>query len=154
MSQTDIIIIISTALFASTFGAYAIIRVVKKHTRPIQNVLVRPNRDIELTDYIEPIQENSLDLLASPEPTYQRILNYENYERVPSFSSGNPPSYHTIDRWYINSYLENNINLDFILWLILFFILVFIIFILIRKLIISNKLIVNIISIILIFFIL
>jgi hypothetical protein len=65
--------------------------------------------------------------LLAPQPTYGRF---------PSLWSNNPPSYHTVDGRYITSSLENSINLDYILWLILFFVSILII----RKLIISNKL--------------
>jgi hypothetical protein len=65
------------------------------------------------------------------------------YERVSSYWSGNPPSYHTVDRFYINSSFEDNINLDFVLIILLvlmFFIILF------WKLIIKhniNKLVIN-----------
>lgn len=77
------------------------------------NTLVRSGH-IELVDYIEPTHPQQVynypDLFAPQYPIYDRV-----------------PSYHTIDRWNINSVLENAINLDSILWLILFFILIFIV---------------------------
>jgi len=69
MSHSDIIIITSTLLFASTFGVYAVIRVINRHTRPPVNTLVRSG-DIELVDYIEPTQAHQvqLDLLQPLSP--------------------------------------------------------------------------------------
>lgn len=121
MSHTDIIWIVGTLTFASTVGVYAAIRYIKLHTRPPVNTLVRSG-DLELIDYIEPTQ---------PHHNYPDLL-------VPEFprESSTPPSYHTIDRLNINSVFENAINLDFILFLILFCVFL----LLIRKLIISNKL--------------
>jgi len=129
MSHTEIIIILSTASFASTFGVYALIRYIKIHTRPPITTLQRSG-DIELGDYIEQTQPiyNYPDLTESaqiinypnlPEPLpiitiqqqYERITNFVHNERVPSFWSSNPPSYQTIDRLNINCCLENNINL-------------------------------------------
>lgn len=96
------------------------------------NTLVRSG-DIELLDYIEPTRPQQIynypDLLES---THERFSNYVSYERAPSYWSGSPPSYQTVDRWNINSCLENSINLEFILWLILFFMLI----VLIRKLLV------------------
>jgi hypothetical protein len=143
MSHTDIIIIASTLLFVSTFGVYAAIRVINKHTRPPVNTLVRSG-DIELVevDYIEPTQPHQIynypDLLGSQHPIFERFSGgAPSYwsGTPPSYQTGTPPSYQSIDRWGINSSLEsviNIINFDFILRLILFFILVFIIIILIR----------------------
>jgi hypothetical protein len=74
MSHTDIIIIASTALFASTFGVYAAIRVIKSYTRPPVNTLVRSG-DIELQDYIEPGYSYP-DLLQSPPRIYERVSSY------------------------------------------------------------------------------
>ena len=63
-------------------------------------------------DYIEPTRPQQIfnypDLLES---THERFSNSVGYGRVPSM----PPSYHTVDRWNINSCLENSINLEFIL---------------------------------------
>jgi hypothetical protein len=73
MSHTDVIILISTGLFASTFGVYAIIRVIKQYTRPPVNMLERSG-DIELVDYIEH-STNYQDLLVPP-PIYGRIPSY------------------------------------------------------------------------------
>ena len=130
MSHTDIIIITSTLLFASTFGVYAAIRVINRHTRPPVNSLEIP-RAIELVDYIEPNQpqqiHNYLDLLEPQFPIYERFPNYIPYSgRVPSQWSGIPPSYQIIDRWYINSCLENSINLDYFIILLFFLILILI----------------------------
>jgi hypothetical protein len=88
---------------------------------PVHNRLTRSHGELELGDYIEPVQ---------PPHSYQPIdlLNYEPYnwgERVPSYytgqaapsyySGGNPPSFNTVDRGFINCSLEDNINLDYIL---------------------------------------
>jgi hypothetical protein len=72
------------------------------------NSLVRA-RDIELIDYIEPTHPGHVYYpidLSNPQ--------YINYDRVHSYYSGNPPSYHTNDRFFINSYFEDSINLDYI----------------------------------------
>ena len=121
MSHTDIIWIVGTLTFASTVGVFAAIRYIKLHTRPPVNTLVRSG-DLELIDYIEPTQ---------PHHNYPDLL----VQQFPRESS-TPPSYHTIDRLNINSSLEDNINLDYILFLILFCVFL----LLIRKLIILNKL--------------
>jgi hypothetical protein len=47
------------------------------------------------------------------------------YDRVPSYWSGTPPSYHTVDRWNIYSCLESSINLDYI-WIFCVFFLILI----------------------------
>ena len=130
MSHTDIIIITSTLLFASTFGVYAAIRVINRHTRPPVNSLEMP-RAIELVDYIEPNQpplvHTNLDLLEAEFPIYERISNYIPYSgTVPSQWSANPPSYQTTNSWYINSCLENSINLDYFIILLFFLILILI----------------------------
>jgi len=118
MSHSDIIIITVTLVFSSTFGVFAAIRVINRHTRPPVNTLVRTG-DIEL-DYIEPSQQihNHIDLLATPPA------------RVYSHWNGNLPSYHTLDQYNINCYFESETNLD--LWLILIFMVIIIL--LIRKL--------------------
>jgi hypothetical protein len=133
MSHSDIIIISVTLFISSTLGVYSAIRVIKQHTRPPVNTLIRRG-DIEL-NYIEPIQ---------PGHSYQPIdlvnLNYEPYNwgsRIPSyytgqhapsyFSTGNPPSYHSGNGFYINSCLENTVNVDYILWLIFFLGFIFIV---------------------------
>jgi len=117
MSHTDIIWIVGTLTFASSVGVFAAIRYIKLHTRPPVNTLVRSG-DLELIDYIEPTQ---------PHHNYPDLL-------VPQFprESSTPPSYHTIDRLNINSSLEDNINLDYILFLILFFILGYLFFFIIK----------------------
>ncbi len=140
-TQHQIIAACVLAFTAVPLGTFVTIKLINKLTRPPVNTLVRSG-DIEL-NYIEPVQ---------PPHSYQPIdlvnLNYEPYnwgDRVPSYysgqpapsyySGGNPPSFNTVDRIYINSSLEVNINLDYIFWLILFCIFL----LLIRKLIISNK---------------
>jgi len=121
MSHSDIIIIVATLTFSSTVGVYAAIRYINLHTRPPVNSLLR-SREIELVDYIEPTHPQEIynypDLLTPQFPTHHRVHSYW---------SSTPPSYHTTDGLNINSCLENAINLDFILWLILFFIFIFIV---------------------------
>jgi hypothetical protein len=121
MTNSNIIIIVVTLTISSTLGVYVAIRKTIQYTRPPVNTLVRSG-DIELIDYIEPTHPQQIynypDLL---EPQFQ--INV--YERVPSYWSGTPPSYQTIDRWNINSCLENSINLDYI-WIILVLSVIFI----------------------------
>jgi len=157
--KSNVIILLSTGTFAATFGSYVVIRLLRKYTPSPVNTLQRSG-DIELGDYIQSTQPEQInnypDLLALPSAIYDRIPNYTPYygnsSRVPSywsgngrlpsyFSGGNPPSYHSyqpVDR--INCPLEDYIfeNLDYILWLILFCVFL----LLIRKLIISNKIII------------
>jgi hypothetical protein len=135
MTNSNIIIIVVTLTICSTLGVYVAIRKTIQYTRPPVNTLVRSG-DIELVDYIEPTQPQQIynypDLLEPQFPIYERIINYaSDYGRVPSYWSGTPPSYQTIDRLNINSCLENSINPDFILWLI--FVLILIIIIIFRK---------------------
>lgn len=124
MSHSDIIIIVVTLTISSTLGVYAAIRVVNQYTRPPVNTLIRSG-DIELVDFIEPMRPQEIynypDLLVQQFPIYGRI------------PSGVPPSYRTVDGYYINSCLENSFNSDIILWLISSFILV----LFIREMIIS-----------------
>ena len=82
---------------------------------------------------------NYPDLLEQPYPVNGEIYNYSNY--YPPYPRASLPSYHTIDinnHWgYINSYLEREINPEFILWLIiliLLLIIIILIIIIIRKL--------------------
>lgn len=119
MTHSQAWIIIGTASFAATFGVFVAIRRINYYTTTPVNTLVRRG-DIELGDYIEPVRGqqtyNYTDLLAQPSPIHERI---HDYGRVPSyFSGGNPPSYYSyqpIDRWNINSSLEDSINPDYIL---------------------------------------
>jgi len=144
MSNTEKIwIIAGIASFAGTMGLLVGLREIvhRVNSIPVHNRLTRSHGDIELGNYIEPVQ---------PAHSYQPIdlvnLNYEPYnwaDRVPSYytgqpapsyySGGNPPSFNTVDRIYINCSLEDNINLDYILWLILFCVSL----LMLRKLIIS-----------------
>jgi hypothetical protein len=74
--DSDIIIIVVTLTFASTFGVYAAIRVINRHTRPPVNTLVRSG-DIELVD-VDHIQSNlrDIDISSLPEyPTSQVLVN-------------------------------------------------------------------------------
>jgi hypothetical protein len=124
--KSNVIILVSTGGFAITFGTYAAVRLIRKYFPSPVNTLVRPGGDIRMVDYIEPVRGqqtfNYTDLLAQPSPIHDRI---PNYGRIPSYWSGNPPSYRTVDiincplEDYINSPLEDYINLDYILILIL-----------------------------------
>ena len=153
--NSNILIITVTLTIVSTLGVYVVIRKIIQYTRPPVNTLVRSG-DIELVDYIEPTRPQEIynypDLLGSYYQTYE---SFSNYGRVSSYWSGNPPSYlngpcpsyqsgtlpsyQSVNRGYINCYLENSINLDFILWLILFFIVI----LLIRKYWIYNNFLIN-----------
>src|SRR5882757_5671304 len=80
MSHSDIIIITSTLLFASTFGVYAVIKIINRVTRPPVNSLIRSG-DIELVNYIEPtnslVRTQDIELVDYIEPTQpQQIYNY------------------------------------------------------------------------------
>jgi hypothetical protein len=147
MSHTETVwIIVGLGTFAGTMGLLVGLReiIYRAHRTPIHNRLRRAHGDIELNqlNQIEPIQpEHAYHPLDEVNPNY---MNYETYnwgERVSSFwrdrvptyysgqpapsyySGGNPPSFNTIDRGFINCSFEDNINLDYILWLILFLIL-------------------------------
>jgi hypothetical protein len=88
MSHSDIIIITGTLFFFSTVGVYALIRVIKQHSRPPVNTLERSG-DIQLVDYIEPVRAQDMynypDLLGSHYPIYERFSNHIHYGRVPSY---------------------------------------------------------------------
>ena len=138
-------IIVGIASFAGTIGLLVGLReiIYRVNSIPVHNRLRRTHGDIEL-NYIEPSNSHYPDLLESPAPIHERFLSDD---RVPSFytgqhapsyfSGGNPPSFNTMDRIYINSSFEDNINLDYIFYIILFCVFL----LLIRKLIISNQLI-------------
>jgi hypothetical protein len=121
MSHSDIIWIVGTLTFASIFGPYVAIKLIKQYTRPPINTL-QSSGDIELMDYIEPVRPqqtyNHQDLFEPVFPIYERIS--VNYWRVPSYRSETLPSYYTDDRIIINSCLENEIisNSDFLIWII------------------------------------
>jgi hypothetical protein len=136
MSHTDILIITGTLFFCSTVGVYAAIRYIKIHTRPVENVLTRRG-EIDLENYIQPTQPPQtytpryLDLLNPEYPRYQRVSTLAptyNSGPVPSYRSGTLPQYESMDTININSCLENGINLDLILWLILFIVILLIIY--------------------------
>lgn len=131
MSHTDIIWIVVTLTFSSTVGVYAAIRYTNLHTRPPVNTLVRSG-DIELVDYIEPTHVRDIDLSSLPQFPHVMVNNplpirWDIYP-LPRFShltentaTGNtPPGYSQLTNNFINSSLENNINLDFFAWVILF----------------------------------
>ncbi len=136
MTQQETIWIIVTACFASTFGVYVGVKLIKRYTRPPINSLIRGG-DIEL-NYIEPSQPvhayHPLDLNNFQFPTDGRITSYvPSYETglIPSYRSGTLPSYHTSDRFYINSPLELN-SWNFSLLLILIFLSIIIGFIIFK----------------------
>jgi hypothetical protein len=114
--QDQIIIICILAIISVPLGTFITIKTINKLSRPPVNTLVRPG-DIELVDYIEPTHPGHVYYpidLSNP--------RYINYDRVHSYYSGNPPSYHTNDRFFINSCLENEniINSDFIILIFMF----------------------------------
>lgn len=142
MTHTDIIWIVVTLTFSSTVGVYAAIRYTNLHTRPPVNTLQRSG-DIELVDYIEPTRPQQIfnypDLLESHGRFSYYYDRISDYGRVPSYRTGTPPIYQSVDRLNIICPLEDYINLDYILILILSCF----IFLWIRKLIISNKLLIS-----------
>lgn len=144
-TQQQIIAICVLVFIGVPVGTFTIIKCINKLSRPPVNTLVRSG-DLELVDYIEPTRPQQIfnypDLLESHDriPYHTSYIErISDYGRVPSYWSGSPPSYQTVDRSYINSSLENSINLDFIFWIILFCVFLLVI----RKLIISNKLDIN-----------
>lgn len=156
MSQSEKIwIIVGIASFAGTMGLLVGLReiIYRVNSIPIHNRLRRSHGDIEL-NFIEPSQPGHAYLpLDTLNPNYMSYETYNWGERVSSYwsnrlpsyfsgqhapsyySGGNPPSFNSVDRGFINCSLEDNINLDYILWLFLFYVFL----LLIRKLIISNK---------------
>jgi len=144
MSTTEKIwIIAGLATLARSMGLVVCLReiIYRVNRIPVHNTLRRNHNDIQL-EYIEPIRPNQLEYIEPVRPNhiYQPLdietLNYESYnwgdrlstywsDRVPTYYSGqlvpsyytggNPPSYNIIDRGFINSSLEDNINLS-ILW--------------------------------------
>jgi hypothetical protein len=152
MSHLDIIIITGTILISSTLGVYAVLRCINQHTNPPINTLSRRSGDIEL-QYIEPSIDNNLDLLQ-PQQVYISNINscLEDSINLQSTQSGNPPSYNTLDllqpqqvytseripsylsanpssyqNTNINSCLEDSINLNYIVYFILFMLVLIII---------------------------
>jgi uncharacterized protein YneF (UPF0154 family) len=131
-TQHQIIAICIIATIAVPVGTFVTIKTINKLMRPPVNNLLRTHGDIEL-DYIEPTQPQQIynypDLLGQHFPTHGIISNHPVYEgSLPSyFSTGNPPSYRSGNGFYINSCLENTVNVDYISWLILFFILGFLV---------------------------
>lgn len=107
MSHTDIIWIVGTLTFASIFGPYVAIKLIKQYTRPPINTL-QTSGDIELMDYIEPVRPqqtyNHQDLFEPAFPIYERFS--VNYWRVPSYRSETLPSYHI----KLTNYLDNKVQ--------------------------------------------
>lgn len=152
-TQHQIIAFCVIAFLAVPLGTFTAIKCIKKLTRPPVNTLIRSHGDIEL-NFIEPSQPGHAYLpIDTLNPNYMSYETYNWGERVSSYwsnrlpsyfsgqhapsyySGGNPPSFNSVDRGFINCSLEDNINLDYILWLFLFYVFL----LLIRKLIISNK---------------
>ena len=122
LSIHQIIIICILAFISVPLGTFTVIKTINKLSRPPANTLVRAG-DIELVDYIAPTRPQQVyNLMENQFPT-----NY--YERVPTFYSGTPPSYKTVDQGYINSCLENeNIIISdfiFIIFMFMFFLKIF-----------------------------
>ena len=111
-TQHQIIAICVIAFTAVPLGTFVTIKLIKKLSRAPVNTLVRSG-DIELVDYIEPTR---------PQGIYNYDLFQPTYERVGSM----PPSYHTVDRWYISSWSESAINLDFLIIFVCLIILIII----------------------------
>ena len=78
-------------------------------------------------DYIEPTRPQQIynypDLLESPGRISYYYERISDYGRVPSYRTGTPPIYQSVDRFNIDCCLENSINLDFILIIIAFLVL-------------------------------
>lgn len=123
--QDQIIIICILAFISVPLGTFITIKTIKKLSSPSVNTL-RRSGDIELGDIIESNRnvrtQDYPDLLVEPSQIYDRFSGVP-----PSYSTGYPPSYNYLDRYFINSFLENNINLNFIFWLIIISILVILI---------------------------
>lgn len=121
MSHTDIIIIVATLSFASTFGVYAVIRKINHYTSPPVNTL-HWTGDLELQEVIDPIQHiNVRDIDLSSLPQYPQAMVNSNHL---SIGWDYPPRYSQL----VNSPLELD-SWNFILWLLILLVLIaFIIF--------------------------
>jgi|HubBroStandDraft_1064217.scaffolds.fasta_scaffold06090_2 hypothetical protein len=141
-TQNQIIAFSILAFISVPLFTFVTIKTINKLTRPQVNSLTRTTGDIEL-DYIDPHPPDQIyQPLDMPNPNYinwsDRVPSFYTGRYPPSyFSGGNPPSFHSNDRSLINCCLEDNINLDYIFYIILFCVFL----ILIRKLIISKQLI-------------
>jgi hypothetical protein len=93
----------------STLGVYSAIKVIKSYTRTPVHVLQRPITDIEIGGIRYERTQDYPDLLVEPSRIHERFSSYP-----PSYSTGNPPSYNYLDRYFINSYFENSNNLNLI----------------------------------------
>lgn len=146
-TQQQTIVFCVLGVIAIPLATFTTIKLIHKLSRPPVNTLVRSG-DIELVDVVQPTQPhpiyNQIDLEGFEYPRFHRISDYSYYyDRIqsgipPTYQSGTPPtynsyqsgtlpSYQSIDRFNINCSLENAINLDYVLWLILFLILVLLI---------------------------
>jgi hypothetical protein len=125
-NQDQIIIICILASIAVPLGTLITIKTINKCLRPPVNALQRSG-DIEMIDLIEPTQPQQVYYYPDVLGSYQGNIPSG---RLPSFWSSIPPSYRSetlpyyqsVDGININCCLENSINLNYILWLILFFI--------------------------------
>lgn len=163
MTHTQVYIILGVGLFITGFGGLVIYKEVQFNFPflPGRNVLVRRHGDIELQDYIQPLDNTrDIDLSSLPQyPTNQAIINHTpirwDLYPVPRYSqlteisapgysqltenSGNIlPRYSNLTDNYINCPLENIINPDFIIWIISFFMMVLVVVILL-KIILHSK---------------
>ena len=124
MTESNIIIMVVTITFASTFGVYVAIKKINQYTRTPMNTLNRETGDIELMDYIEPTYPGQtyypLDLTIP-----QNINMGEHYENGRIYYY-----YYTNDPIFINSSLEKTIYIEFI-WCVIFIIIIILIFYLI-----------------------
>ena len=129
MTQQNQIIMLCILIFiAVPVGTFVTIKTINKLSRPPVNTLTRDRGDIELIDYIEPLQPaytyhpNQIDLENNLFPVLERISyppTYYTGANPPSYRSGTLPYYQSVDGININFGLEKAINIDFIWWLIL-----------------------------------
>ena len=128
MTHFDIWIIVGTCSLCTTLGVYVIITKVIRYTPTPVNTLVRRG-DVELQEITHPINVRDIDLSSLPQYP-QVMVNNPNPIRWEY-----PPRYSELSNNLINCSLENNINLDYIFIVIVFFLIL----ILIWKLIYNSK---------------
>ena len=129
--QDQIIIICILAIISVPLGTFITIKTINKLSTPPVNTLIRSG-DVELVDFIEPTRPQQIfnypDLLESHGRFSYYYDRISDYGRLPSYRTGTPPIYQSVDRLNINCCLENNINLfdiliAFILGAFLFYII-------------------------------
>src|ERR1700678_108338 len=119
-TQDQIITICVLVFIAVPLGTFTIIKTINKLSRPPVNTLVRSG-DIELVDFIEPTRPQQIfnypDLLESHGRFSYYYDRISDYGRVPSYRTGSPPIYQSVDGFNINCVLknENIINQDIII---------------------------------------